>query len=90
MSLTVCSLNALAAPAQGAARATRPMHLTVNGEPMELPGAPTVGALLDALGADRARSAVLVGDDVVRASAWDAHALAEGDRIEVVTLTGGG
>jgi thiamine biosynthesis protein ThiS len=57
---------------------------------MELPGAPTVGALLDALGADRARSAVLVGDDVVRASAWDAHALAEGDRIEVVTLAGGG
>ncbi len=75
---------------ENAAGAIRPMHLTVNGEPFELPGAPTVGALLAALKAERARSAVLVGDEVVRAPAWDAFALAEGDRVEVVTFAGGG
>lgn len=66
------------------------MHLTVNGEPYELPGSPTVGALLVTYGADRARSAVLVGDEVVRAPTWDTFVLSEGDKVEIVTFAGGG
>jgi len=77
-------------PEKDAAGAERHMHLTVNGEPYELSGASTVAALLAALGADGTRSAVLVGDEVIRAPAWDAFTLAEGDRVEIVTFAGGG
>jgi thiamine biosynthesis protein ThiS len=77
-------------PGAGAADAEYHMHLTVNGEPYEFPDAPTVSAVLAAIGAEGARSAVLVGDEVVRASAWDTFVLSEGDRMEVVTFAGGG
>lgn len=66
--------------------------ISVNGEPRELPAPATVGALLDALGIEPRRRgiAVAVDAEVVPRTAWDGHALREGDRVEVLTAIQGG
>jgi thiazole synthase len=64
--------------------------LTVNGEPRQLPPGLTVADLLSRLGYDRRRVAVEVNQYVVPAAEHDGRRLAEGDRVEVVTLVGGG
>jgi thiazole synthase len=66
------------------------MNLTINGQPRELSGALTVAELLDRLGLDRQKVAVEVNEAVVPAPRHGAHRLGEGDRVEVVTLVGGG
>ena len=66
------------------------MRITVNGRERDVPGATTVGALLETLDLDPARVVVernreIVGrDELVRTS------LAEGDRLEIVHFVGGG
>lgn len=66
--------------------------ISVNGEPRELPAPATVGALLDALGVEPRRRgiAVAVDAEVVPRTAWDAHELRAGDRVEVLTAIQGG
>lgn len=66
--------------------------ISVNGEPRELPAPATVGALLDALGVEPRRRgiAVAVDAEVVPRTAWDAHELHAGDRVEVLTAIQGG
>jgi thiazole synthase len=64
--------------------------LTVNGEPRTLPAPLTVAQLLTQLGYDPRRVAVEVNCDVVPALRHAEHPLAAGDRVEVVTLVGGG
>lgn len=66
--------------------------ISVNGEPRELPAPATIGALLDAMGVEPRRRgiAVAVGAEVVPRADWDARALQEGDRVEVVTAIQGG
>ena len=49
-----------------------------------------MAALLASLGLDKAPCAVEVNARLVRKSEHPNHALAEGDRVEVVTLVGGG
>jgi sulfur carrier protein len=49
-----------------------------------------VAALLVSLGLDKAPCAVEVNARLVRKSEHPTHALAAGDRVEVVTLVGGG
>jgi sulfur carrier protein len=49
-----------------------------------------VAALLASLGLDKAPCAVEVNARLVRKSEHPTHALAAGDRVEVVTLVGGG
>jgi thiazole synthase len=66
------------------------MTLTVNGEARTLPDSLTVADLLQRLGYDRRRVAVEVNCDVVPAPRHVEHQLAAGDRVEVVTLVGGG
>jgi thiamine biosynthesis protein ThiS len=66
------------------------MPLTVNGEPYALPDPPTVAALLGRLGIAPERVAVEVNEDVVPRGTYDAHALAAGDRVEIVHFVGGG
>jgi len=66
------------------------MELLVNGEKMERPEGDTPAALLAALGADAARTAVLVNDDVVPQARRAALALHAGDRVEILTFAGGG
>jgi thiazole synthase len=66
------------------------LTITVNGEARTLPGPLTVSQLLESLGFDRRRVAVEVNRDVVPAVRHDDTPLTQGDRVEVVTLVGGG
>jgi thiazole synthase len=66
------------------------LHLTINGEPKDFSEALTVADLLARLGLDRRKVAVEVNEAVVPALRHGEHRLGEGDRVEVVTLVGGG
>ena len=66
------------------------MRIELNGSPRDLPGPATVAELLRDRGLDRSPCAVEVNSRRVRTPDHPAHALAEGDRVEVVTLVGGG
>jgi thiazole synthase len=72
---------------------TTTLTITLNGEPRDLStasGPPTVAILLGELDLAGKRVAVEVNGDVVPRDAHDRHALAAGDRVEVVTFVGGG
>jgi thiazole synthase len=64
--------------------------LTINGEARDFPESLTIAAMLDRLGYNRRRVAVEVNQEIVPAARHGEHALQAGDRIEVVTLVGGG
>lgn len=66
------------------------MNVVVNGDERTLDGGVTVGAVVDALGRGRRGLAVAVNEEIVPASRWDDTALAEGDRLEVLTAAQGG
>ena len=66
------------------------MKATVNGETRDLPDGMTVSGLLELLGAPRAGIAVARNDRVVRRAEYDAHALADGDTIEIIKAVAGG
>ena len=62
----------------------------VNGEPRALPAGTTVEALLAELALGTGRCAVEVNQQIVPKSMHAERALAEGDRIEIVSFVGGG
>ena len=68
------------------------VSVRVNGEPRDLDGPTDVRALLAHLGRDPDQPgvAVAVNDAVVRRAAWAETALAEGDRVEIITASQGG
>jgi thiazole synthase len=66
------------------------LHVTLNGEPRALAEPLTVAQLLEQLGYDRRRVAVEVNQEVVPARQHGDRVLAEADRVEIVTLVGGG
>ena len=66
------------------------MKATINGEPRELPDGLTVGGLLERLGTARTAVAVARNERVVRRADYDEHALADGDRIEIIKAVAGG
>jgi sulfur carrier protein len=69
------------------------MQLIVNGEPRHFPllsEAPTLAALLTALGYAGKRIAVEQNGEIVPRSRHASAALADGDRIEIVVAVGGG
>ncbi|MEM1165106.1 MAG: sulfur carrier protein ThiS [Planctomycetota bacterium] len=66
------------------------MRIEVNGEALELAGDGTVAALLVHLGLDHSPAAVEVNRALVPKREHADRRLAEGDRVEVVTLVGGG
>lgn len=66
------------------------MNLLVNGEPTTVPDDATVAQLVAALGRDGKGLAVAVNEAVVPRSTWSAHALAPGDRVEVLAAAQGG
>jgi thiazole synthase len=63
---------------------------TVNGETRTLPDCSTVAELLDRLGYDRRRVAVEINGEVVPAAQHGEQSVSTADRIEIVTLVGGG
>ena len=66
------------------------MQILLNGETREARAGLTVAALLDELALEGKRLAVEVNEDVIPRSEHPAHALRDGDRVEIVHAIGGG
>jgi thiamine biosynthesis protein ThiS len=66
------------------------MTIVFNGEPTELPPGMTVADLLRELNVVPQRVAVEVNLEVVPRSRIETFQLSDGDRLEVVSLVGGG
>lgn len=66
------------------------MHIIFNGEPRTVDSHTTVAELLVALEVSSRHVAVEVNLDVVPRERHGEHELNDGDRVEVVTLVGGG
>ena len=66
------------------------MKLTVNGEPHEHPGDNSIDALLEALGANKAHTALMLNGHVVPSAEWKTQTLNENDEIEMLVFVGGG
>jgi len=66
------------------------MNLTINGEPRDLPEPISVAALLEQLDLAGKHVAVEVNRELVPKRNHEAHQLSDGDRLEIVTLVGGG
>ncbi|MER6829955.1 sulfur carrier protein ThiS [Streptosporangium sp. NPDC000563] len=66
------------------------MNVTINGAAHELPSGATVAQAVRRLTEVRNGVAVAVNDEVVSRGAWDSTALAEADRVEVLTAVQGG
>ena len=66
------------------------MQIVLNGEGREARDGLTVAALLDELALEGKRLAVEVNEDVIPRSEHPAHALRDGDRVEIVHAIGGG
>lgn len=66
------------------------MHITVNGDSLETPEGTTISDLLKMIGAAERRVAVERNGDIVPRSEHPTHALANGDRLEIVHAIGGG
>jgi sulfur carrier protein len=76
-------------PAEGAELAGL-MTIQLNGEPREVPGGLTLGALLDWLKLPRDSIAVERNLEIVQRNSWDLTPVERGDRLEVVHFVGGG
>lgn len=66
------------------------MQITVNGETKTIDAGTTVAALLERFDLTPQRVAVEVNEQLVKRATFSETQLAEGDRIEIVTLVGGG
>lgn len=66
------------------------MHVTVNGESRELPTGATVRTLIESLGLAGKACAAEVNAELVPFRKHTETELKDGDRIEIVTLVGGG
>lgn len=64
--------------------------ITVNGEPRKFAAGVTALAVVQALGLEGRPVAVEVNELVVPRSRLESCMLSEGDRLEIVTLVGGG
>jgi sulfur carrier protein len=67
-----------------------PLKVTLNGAEREVAEGTTVLALLEQAGVDRRTCAVEVNREVVPRARHGDRVLAAGDRVEVVTMVGGG
>jgi thiamine biosynthesis protein ThiS len=66
------------------------MRLVVNGEEKSIDESATLAELLDSFALDPRRVAIEVNEQLVRRALYAETPLSEGDRIEIVTLVGGG
>ncbi|MFO0790382.1 MAG: sulfur carrier protein ThiS [Pirellulales bacterium] len=66
------------------------MTIQVNGQPREIAAGSSVAALLEELGVKQPHVAVELNLEVVPRAQHAATTLRDGDRLEVVTLVGGG
>lgn len=66
------------------------MQIYVNGSPAELEDNTPMSLLIAHLGLTGQRIAVEVNAELVPRSRFEAHALREGDRVEIIHAVGGG
>ena len=66
------------------------LEITVNGETVQLPAGATVAALVAARGLRPEQVAVEINREIVPRVTHADHALTDGDRVEIVTMVGGG
>lgn len=66
------------------------MDIELNGQPRHLDAGASIRALLESEGLAERRVAVEVNGEIVPRSLHAAHALVEGDRVEIVHALGGG
>jgi sulfur carrier protein len=66
------------------------MTIQVNGQPREIDAGASVAKLLDELGVTQPHVAVELNLEVVPRARHSETLLREGDRLEIVTLVGGG
>ncbi len=66
------------------------MQIQINGQPKQLEQPLTVSELLNTLELTPQRVAVEVNENLVKRACFDQTSLADGDRVEIVTLVGGG
>ncbi|WP_157244568.1 sulfur carrier protein ThiS [Nonomuraea typhae] len=66
------------------------MNVLINGTPHEVPQGTTVAQAVQTLTQATTGVAVAVNDEVVRRGAWETTALADRDRVEVLTAVQGG
>jgi len=66
------------------------MQITLNGQPETLDSATTLGQLLSRLELEPIRVAVEINEDLVPRKRFAETAICDGDRVEIVTLVGGG
>lgn len=66
------------------------LTIVLNGSPRAVPAPCTVAGLLQSAGHGERRVAVEVNGQIVPRSAHARHALADGDRVEIVQALGGG
>jgi len=66
------------------------VHITLNGDPYELPRPMSVTELLDVLALDPRRVAVEHNLSIVKRQRFADAIISDGDRVEVVNFVGGG
>jgi len=66
------------------------IEIFINGEGRQVPDALTAAQLIEELGLGGRRVAMEVNEEIVPRSAYGAHRLRPGDRIEIVHAIGGG
>ena len=69
---------------------TTALDLTVNGEPLQVPGGTSVAGLLAQLRLDRRKVAVERNEEIVVRSTYEDTVLLANDRLEIVHFIGGG
>ncbi|MFT5441971.1 MAG: sulfur carrier protein [Myxococcota bacterium] len=65
-------------------------HISVNGDPHEVPSDTTLRRLLAILDMQDRRVAVAINRGIVPRARYDTVVLADGDRIEILEAVGGG
>lgn len=68
----------------------RPVQITVNGQPQTLADGLSVRQLVESLNLGTQACAVEVNKTLVPRKRHEEHRLEDGDRVEIVTLVGGG
>jgi sulfur carrier protein len=66
------------------------LAIQLNGEPHRIPSACTLSGLIEAMELGQRRVAIAVNREVIPRSQFNAHQLADGDRVEVLEAVGGG
>jgi len=66
------------------------VNITLNGDPLDVPGPVSVAALLETLAIDARRVAVEHNLVILKRAVFDQTIVREGDNVEIVNFVGGG